>query len=119
MSDLTPRQIEQKLIELPAKIYKYATEAIALETAWRIADEQAELEFSKLYMVTKAKFPEMKQAEIQAVAKEGTSSLRLAAIVKQGEFKAMRTKSESCSDMLSCLQSTVKLRVAEITSTIG
>lgn len=116
MSEMLPQQIEQELMELPHKLWQFGKECISAETAWRMAEEQAESGFQREFLNLKAANKEKTIKELEAEAHIITESLRLRAIELEAVFKAARLKAECCRDKLGALQSLVKLKVSEIQS---
>lgn len=116
MNDLTPQEIEQQLLELPNKIWKFGQEFIAAETVYRKAEESASAEFDVIFLKIKANNPEKTIKEIETEARSASYVSRLNAIESEAAYKSAKLKMEACRDKLGALQSIVKLKVAEISS---
>ena len=116
--EMSPQEIEEKLSELPRKLWKLNTKVIDTHQKLLTSEMNYEDALDKSYLQIKAvdEGKKMTVRELEAKSGEACRTLRLDMIMAQAEYEKARNDAEACDKLFSAFQSIVKLRSSEMRS---
>jgi hypothetical protein len=114
MKDLTPQEIEQKLMKLPYDLLKLNQKVVELHRVYLEAEELYENTKDNAFLTAKASNPEMTGPELKAHSQQVAVQERGLAIIAQAKYEAAKNQAECCDKLNGNMQSIVKLRSSEI-----
>ena len=112
--EMTPLEIEQKLLELPSKIWAHNKKVVQAHEELLLAEKELEDEHANAYLKLKATDSKMTIADLTAKADLECDAQRLAIIVARAKYESSKNDAECADKMLGALQSVIKLRVSEM-----
>lgn len=121
--DLTNKQIDNRLVELPAEIAKLADKARVAEEELRGLEATYERDYNREYLESKAKLtaagekPTVK--DLEAGAFNALYPMKMEIISKEAEVRKWKIKTEEAARKMDALRSLIKLRVAEMENIDG
>lgn len=116
---MTPAQLEDRLLKLPSEIYQANEEAIRAEEEYQKVKAEYEDAIDCEYLKLKASGEGATVKELESMARQVAREKRLATIIQEAKMKSLKNKAEKLKTAFAACQSSIKLRVAEMSSIGG
>ena len=116
---MTPAELEQKLEELPSKVYKYNETAIDEREKHELLEADYNALVDELYLKEKATYPNKTVRDLEAFSESQSLSKLHEVIIQKAKWLRAQNLADSAERAFSSAQSQVKLLTAEMKAGIG